>query len=135
MVTPRRWILRSRFHGEIRYTICKLDDTHRSQQIDEDRLSMSKRKIQKVLDFPKPQTAHQMKQFVGLANYYHNHVPHHSDIMKALHDMITGYEKRTRAKVLVWTEAGIIAFYQIILCSFQEWTALSSFRLTALTME
>jgi hypothetical protein len=55
-----------------------------------------------------------MKQFVGLANYFHDHVPHHSDIMRALHDMITGYEKKIRGKTLVWTEEGIAAFYQII---------------------
>jgi hypothetical protein len=104
------------------------------KQIDQSGLSMSKKKIQRVLDFSKPQTAHQMKQFVGLANYFHNHVPHHSDIMRALHDMITGYEKKTRAKALVWTEEGTLAFYQIILCSFHEWTALFSFRLIALTL-
>jgi hypothetical protein len=84
------------------------------KQIDESGLSMSKKKIQKVLDFPKPKTAHQMKQFVGLANYFHDYVPHHSNIMRALHDMINDYEKRTRAKALVWTEEGSRAFYQII---------------------
>jgi hypothetical protein len=84
------------------------------KQIDRSGLSMSKRKIQRVLDFPKPQTAHQMKQFVGLANYFHDHLPHNSDITRALHDMINGYENKTRAKTLVWTEEGIAAFYQII---------------------
>jgi hypothetical protein len=84
------------------------------KQINEDGLSMSKKKIQKVLDFPKPKTAQQMKQFVGLANYFHDHVPNHSQIMKNLHDMILGYEKKTRAKALVWTEEGTISFYQII---------------------
>jgi hypothetical protein len=34
--------------------------------------------------------------------------------MKALHEMITGYEKRTRANALVWTKEGSKAFYQII---------------------
>jgi hypothetical protein len=84
------------------------------QQIDQSGFSMSKKKIKRVLDFPKPKTAHQMKQFVGLVNYFHDHVPHHSHIMKYLHDMIKGYEKRTRAKALVWAEEGEIAFYQII---------------------
>jgi hypothetical protein len=82
------------------------------KQIDQSGVSMSKKKIKKVLDFPKPTTAHQMKQFVGLVNYFHDHVPHHSHIMKDLHDMIKGYEKRTRSKAPVWTEEGKIAFYQ-----------------------
>jgi hypothetical protein len=35
--------------------------------------------------------------------------------MRAIHDMIICYEKKTRAKTLVWTEEGIAAaFYQII---------------------
>jgi hypothetical protein len=84
------------------------------KQIDQSGLSMSKKKIQRVLDFPKPKTAHQMKQFIGLANYFHDHVPHHSDIIRALHNMITGYKKKTRAKALVWTEEGTLAFFQII---------------------
>jgi hypothetical protein len=60
------------------------------KQIDESGISMSKKKVQKVLDFPKPKTAHQMKQFVGLVNYFHDHVPHHSQIMKDIHDIIQG---------------------------------------------
>jgi hypothetical protein len=84
-----------------------------SKQIDKSGLSMSKKKIQRVLDFPKPQTAHQMKQFVGLANYFHDYVPHHSDIGRALHDMINGYEKKTRAKTLVYTEEGAIRSLEI----------------------
>ena len=55
-----------------------------------------------------------MKQFVGLANYFHDHVPHHSEIMRELHNMILGYEKKTRGKTLVWTEEGTLAFLQII---------------------
>jgi hypothetical protein len=84
------------------------------KQIDESGLSISKKKVQKVLDFPKPKTAHQMKQFAGLVNYFNDHVPHHSQITKDLHDMIQGYEKRTQAKALVGTEEGEKALYQII---------------------
>ncbi len=84
------------------------------KQIDENGLSMSEKKIQKVIDFPKPTTAHQMKQFVGLVNYFHDHVNHHADIMKALHNTILGYEKRTRSKTLIWTEEASLAFDQII---------------------
>jgi hypothetical protein len=36
------------------------------KQISKTGLSMSKKKINKVSDFPKPTTAGQMKQFVGL---------------------------------------------------------------------
>ena len=84
------------------------------KEISKDGLCMSKKKIQKVLDFSKPSTAGQMKQFVGLTNYFHDYVPHHSDIMKPLHDMIQNYEKKTKGRSLVWTEEGSEAFYKII---------------------
>ena len=77
-------------------------------------LCMSKKKIQRVLDFPKPHTAGQMKQFVGLINYFHDYVEHHSEIMKPLHDMIQNYQKKTKGRTLVWTDEGIASFYKII---------------------
>ena len=45
--------------------------------ISKDGVGMSTKKIRKVLDFPKPKTAGDMKKFVGLVNYFHNHVPKH----------------------------------------------------------
>jgi transposase InsO family protein len=84
------------------------------KEINKEGLSMSKKKIQKVLDFPKPQTAGQMKQFVGLINYFHDFVRHHAEIMKPLHDMIQNYQKKTKGRTLVWSEEGSIAFGRII---------------------
>ena len=65
---------------------------------------MSNKKIQKVLDFHKPKAAGDVKKFVGLINYFHDHVPKHSLIMKPLHDMILGYVRKTRSKTVIWTE-------------------------------
>ena len=84
------------------------------KEISKDGLCMPSKKIQKVLDFPKPKTAGDMKKFVGLVNYFHDYVPHHSLIMKPLHDMILHYEKKTRSKQVIWTEDGSAAFYKII---------------------
>jgi hypothetical protein len=71
---------------------------------------MSKKKITKVLDFPKPLTAGQMKQFIGLVDYFHDYVNNHSMIMKPLHNMINNYQKKTRGKALAWSEEGSKAF-------------------------
>ena len=84
------------------------------KEISEEGLSMSTKKIQKVLDFPKPQNAGQMKKFVGLINYFHDFVPHHADIMKPMHDMILNYQKKTRGRALVWTIESSKAFDNII---------------------
>jgi len=84
------------------------------KEISQNGLCMSKKKIQKVLDFPKPYNAGQMKQFVGLANYFHDFVPRHSQIMKPLHDMIQNYQKKTKSRLLIWSKEGEDAFHQII---------------------
>jgi transposase InsO family protein len=84
------------------------------KEISENGLSMSKKKIRKVLDFPKPHTAGQMKQFVGLVNYFHDFVPHHSQILKPLHDMIQNYQKKTRGRILLWSKEGEESFHKII---------------------
>jgi hypothetical protein len=78
--------------------------------ISKEGLSMSKKKITKVLDFPKPLTAGQMKQFIGLVDYFHDYVNNHSMIMKPLHNMINNYQKKTRGKALAWSEEGSKAF-------------------------
>ncbi len=82
--------------------------------ISKEGLSMSNKKITKVLDFPKPQTAGQMKQFIGLVDYFHDYVEHHSMIMKPLHEMIKNYQKKTRGKAVVWSTEGSSAFLRII---------------------
>jgi hypothetical protein len=84
------------------------------KQISEDGLSMSTKKIQKVLDFPRPTTAGQMKQLVGLLNYFRDFCQHHSQIMKPLHDMTLNYQKQTRGRALVWTEESLLASDRII---------------------
>jgi hypothetical protein len=83
------------------------------KEISKNGLTMSKKKIQKVLNFPMPQTGGQMKQFIGLVDYFHDYVESHSMIMKALYDMIRNYQKKTRSKALIWSEEGKKSFYQI----------------------
>ena len=84
------------------------------KEISKDGLTMSLKKVRKVLDFPKPETAAQMKQFVGLTNYFHDYVSHHAEIMHPLHAMIQNYQKKTRGRLLDWTPEGTEAFHKII---------------------
>jgi hypothetical protein len=101
------------------------------KEISKEGLSMSKKKIQKVLDFPKPKTAGQMKQFVGLINYFHDFCSHHAHIVRPLHDMIKNYQRRLRdafssgqmqepwLSIRSWQK-----YLKIIRCFFQERIAL-----------
>lgn len=44
--------------------------------------------IKAVIEFPQPRTQKQVQQFVGLANYYRNFVPHFSIIAAPLYDLM-----------------------------------------------
>ena len=52
--------------------------------IDKDGLSMSKEKIETVLNFPLPEEVTFLRGFLGLVNYFRQFVPFHYDIVKPL---------------------------------------------------
>jgi hypothetical protein len=70
-------------------------------------LTMSDEKIRKVVDFPKPLLAGPLKSFVGLVNYFHDHIPNHSTLMKPLNDLLVAYNRNNK---LTWTPEAISAF-------------------------
>jgi len=74
---------------------------------------MSKEKKDSVFDFRKPTKFKELKSFIGLCEYFHGHVPHFSDIMRPLHDIMHGYTKATRSRILKWTVSASEAFLQI----------------------
>ena len=58
------------------------------QVIDKDGLSMSKEKIETVLNFPLPKEVTALRGFLDLANYFRQFVPFHSEKVKPLHMMV-----------------------------------------------
>jgi hypothetical protein len=80
--------------------------------IDKEGLSMSAEKRNKVTEFPKPKKFKEMKSFLGLANYFRDHVRNHSMSVKPLHDMLVDYNNN-KNKVLRWTPEAENAFEEI----------------------
>ena len=78
--------------------------TYVGKEISEDGINMADDKIQHVLDFPKPETNTQMRSFLGLANYFREFVPNHSNIVHPLQDMIDYAAKKRTA--ITWTPDG-----------------------------
>ncbi len=50
--------------------------------------SLTPEKRLKVLDFPQPTTQMEMLKFIGLANYFRDHVPNMTEMVKPLLDII-----------------------------------------------
>jgi hypothetical protein len=51
-------------------------------------LSIFKKQIQTILDFPKPVTRKELKSFLGLVNYFRDYVLNHSTVIKPLNNLI-----------------------------------------------
>ena len=71
--------------------------------------SFTPEKRLKVLDFPQPTTQKEMLQFIGLANYFRDHVPNMTEMVKPLRDMIP-LGKYQRTGKLIWTTESSAAF-------------------------
>ena len=82
--------------------------------LDRTGLSFSPQKIQAVLDFPIPKTKQGLKQFLGLANYFRDHIQNHSSHAAPLQRHIANYSKKRDAHTpLEFDDEGKTAFLKI----------------------
>jgi hypothetical protein len=78
--------------------------------IDKDGLHFTRDKLDSVLNFPRPETKKQIKSFLGLANYFRDHIKDHSNRAQPLQDFVNGYDKRQARHKITWTPESIAAF-------------------------
>ena len=71
--------------------------------IDSSGLSFTEEKRAGVLAFPKPSTMHQLKSFIGLVNYFRDHVRNMSIELQPLQRLVDSYTKRMKNKPVEWT--------------------------------
>jgi cleavage and polyadenylation specificity factor subunit 1 len=80
--------------------------------INEHGLKMSSQKIQRVLDFPLPKTGKNLKQFLGLVNYFRSYVRNFGHTAYPLQEMINNYGE-VRQRRLRWTPDLIRCFEEL----------------------
>jgi hypothetical protein len=73
-------------------------------------LSFSSAKLDKVQTFRQPETPRALKQFLGLASYFRDHIRNHADIVQPLQDLMVNTKSHAK---LVWTEASLKALDNI----------------------
>jgi hypothetical protein len=71
--------------------------------------SFTEEKRLKVLQFPLPETQKNLLQFIGLANYFRDHVPRMTEMVQPLRKLIPLKAYKGSGK-LVWTPEAIAAF-------------------------
>ena len=103
----------SKFGVTLNPTKCKFgleEVEYVGHTINKDGMSFSDTKREEVLNFPVPNTHKGLKQFLGLANYFRDHVKNHSIITHPLQGMITKY---TKNKPLHWTPELMESFHTV----------------------
>jgi transposase InsO family protein len=73
------------------------------KQIDNEGISFSAKKLSGVELFPLPKSANDIKKFIGLVNYFRDHIPHTTEIIAPLLALIPDYDKRKHRR-LQWRE-------------------------------
>jgi hypothetical protein len=68
------------------------------------------KKHQDVLDVPQPILQQDLKSFLGLVNYFRDHVRNHSELVQPLHHMISPYKPRNKLK---WDDNLLKIFYDV----------------------
>ena len=78
--------------------------------IDKEGLHFTRSKLDAVTDFAIPETQQGLRSFLGLANWFRDHVNDHSRLVRPLHTMLNGYSKN---KKLIWTEELLHSFERV----------------------
>jgi len=81
--------------------------------INKNGLHFTRDKIDSVMNFPFPSTMKNVKSFVGLANYFRDHIKNHSTRVQPLQDMVEGYTKQMARHKVEWTDERKAAFEDI----------------------
>jgi hypothetical protein len=81
------------------------------RQISKEGITMSSKKIRGVTDFPMPRKTTELRSFLGLTNYFRDHVPNHSNVVAPLHKIIDHAAKKQT--MLIWTDDAANSFQKI----------------------
>ncbi len=66
-------------------------------------------KVQVIRDFPQPKSPRQLRQFIGLVNFYHRFLPHCAELMIPLHALLSSCKPKSQS--LSWSDSALAAFH------------------------
>ena len=75
-----------------------------------DGITFTRNRIDNVLNIPPPKYEKDMKSFIGIINYFHDHIRDHSMLVRPLQQLVLQY---TPSKKIQWTSEALTAFNAI----------------------
>ena len=82
-------------------TMCVPEVEYCGHLLDKDGIHFERSKLDSILNFKRPETQQQLRAFLGLANWFRDHVANHSRLVRPLHALLKGYSKHQRIN---WTQ-------------------------------
>ncbi len=73
-------------------------------RLDADGIHFSAEQLSEVAEFPTPVGAKGLCSFLGLANYFRDHVRHYADMERPMRDVLTKHDK---SKKFQWSEPAV----------------------------
>ena len=78
-------------------------------EIDSEGINMSQKRVESTIDVIRPTNLKELYSFIGLVNYFHDHILHHATVAKPLTQMVS-VANQSKTKSILWTDAGVHAF-------------------------
>jgi len=78
-------------------------------EIDSEGINMSQKRVESTIDVIRPTNLKELYSFIGLVNFFHDHIPHHATVAKPLTQMVS-VANQSKTKSILWTDAGVHAF-------------------------
>ncbi len=75
-------------------------------QLDADGIHFSAEQLSEVAEFPTPVGAKGLRSFLGLANYFRDHVRHYADMERPMRDILTKHDKSKKFQLSELAERG-----------------------------
>lgn len=66
-------------------------------------------KVKAIEDYPRPETIEQLRRFLGMLNFYRNHIPNAAQVQGVLDRYLHGTKKKDKSKI-DWTDEAVQAF-------------------------
>jgi hypothetical protein len=79
-------------------------------QLDADGIHFSAEQLSEVAEFSTPVGAKGLRSFVGLANYFRDHVRHYADMVHPMWDVLTKHDKSMKFQ---WSELAERGFLEM----------------------
>ena len=82
-------------------------------KIDHEKVVFNRERLQKIIEFPEPQTLGQLKKFLGMAGYVRDSVKGAADRTTLLTELFQGYSRKRKNEKIPWRDELRAAFQEV----------------------